>query len=119
MECKDTDLVQERITEGLPPAESADQGACYEWLLNLFHPGGLVCPRCRQGGRLLLHRRHREPVLDYRCGACRRVFNAWTGTLLEKTHHSPRDVVLIIRAIVEKESTADLARRLRCQRSQL
>jgi hypothetical protein len=26
------------------------------------------------------HRRHRAPVLDYRCGLCRRVFNTFTGT---------------------------------------
>ena len=37
---------------------------------------GLACPRCGAADRLGVHRRHRDPVLDYQCGHCGRVFNA-------------------------------------------
>ena len=57
-----------------------DEGACYTKLLELLHPAGLACPQCGEAHRLGIHRRHRDPVLDYQCGACGRVFNAWTGT---------------------------------------
>jgi transposase-like protein len=92
---------------------------CYQELVSLLHPDGLCCPRCIEQVRLAVHRRHREPVLDYRCLECGRVFNAWTGTAFSKTHHRPSELLLIIAGILEKRPTADLARQLGCQASQL
>jgi transposase-like protein len=51
-----------------------DQDDCYHKLVSLLHPGGLSCPACRSSDRHHIHRRHRAPVLDYRCAACGRVF---------------------------------------------
>ncbi|HMB08350.1 MAG TPA: hypothetical protein VKP69_32040, partial [Isosphaeraceae bacterium] len=70
---------------------------CSTWLADLRSPGSLVCPRCGQSDRLGNHRRHRAPVLDYQCGPCRRVFNAWTGTALQDLQRPPSQVVLIRR----------------------
>jgi transposase-like protein len=98
---------------------TADEAGCYKVLLKLLHPGGIVCPRCTEPRRLTVHRRHRDPVLDYRCPECGRVFNAWTGTVLQNTHHRPSELLLILDAILKKEPTAAIARRLRCQPSQL
>ena len=66
-----------------------DEDACYAKLVELLHPDGLACPRCGERRRLGVHRRHRDPVLDYQCGDCGRVFNAWTGTALQGTHRRP------------------------------
>jgi hypothetical protein len=44
-----------------------------------LHPQGLACVACHQADALMIHRRHREPVVDFRCGHCGRDFNAFTG----------------------------------------
>jgi transposase-like protein len=80
----------------------SDEGACYGKLLELLHPGGLACPRCRARDGLGVHRRRRHPVLDYQCAACGRVFNAWTGTPLEKTHRHPSHILKILGGTLPK-----------------
>ena len=101
-----------------PIAEVMNQAACYERLVAALHPDGLACPRCgstRHG----VHRRHREPVLDYRCRVCRAVFNAYTGTVLQGTSRRPSTLVLILRGVAQGVSTARLARELGCNRMKL
>jgi hypothetical protein len=94
-----------------------DQPACYNFLVDALHPDGLACPVCG-GDDLTIHRAHRDPVLDYRC-ACGRVFNAWTGTVLQGTQRRPCELVLIARGIAQGTPTAQLARELGCSRRHL
>jgi transposase len=102
-----------------PLTDLMDQDACYAKLLGLLHPDGLACPSCKAGDHLRVHRRHRAPVLDYRCTACGRVFNAFTGTSLEGTHRRPAQIMLILRGIAQGVPTAQLARELGCDRKHL
>jgi transposase-like protein len=102
-----------------PISELMDEDACYAKLLSWLHPDGLACPRCGTRDRLGVHRRHRAPVLDYRCAACKRVFNAFTGTLLQGTQRRPIALVLILRGVAQGASTARLARELGCDRREL
>ncbi len=95
-----------------------DEAACHDRLVEALHPGGLACPRCGSD-RFGVHRRHRDPVLDYRCRDCRRVFNAFTGTALEKTSRRPSELVLILRGVAQGVPTARLARELGCDRMKL
>jgi transposase-like protein len=121
------DRVRAQLPAGLPAPTSenpqqdapADEAECYTLLIQMLHPEGLACPRCWSRDRLGIHRRHRAPVLDYQCGECGRVFNAWTGTALEKTHRSPRQLLQILLGIARGRSTAQLARELECHRPQL
>ena len=101
-----------------PITELMDQDACYARLVEALHPDGLACPRCGSD-RLGVHRRHREPIIDYRCRDCRRVFNAFTGTALQKTSRSPAALVLILRGLAQGVPTARLARELECDRMKL
>ena len=102
-----------------PITDLLDEGACYAQLVTRLHPEGLACPRCRQADRIRVHRRHRAPVLDYRCGRCGRVFNAFTGTTLHGTRRRPSELALIVRGIAQGVPTARLARELGCDRSEL
>ncbi len=102
-----------------PISELMDEDACYAKLLSWLHPDGLACPRCGARDGLGVHRRHRDPVLDYRCTSCKRVFNAFTGTLLQGTQRRPVALVLILRGVAQGASTARLARELGCDRREL
>ena len=102
-----------------PITDLMDDDACYARLVEWLHPDGLACPRCGTRQGLWVHRRGRAPVLDYRCSACGRVFNAFTGTALHGLRRRPRDLVLILRGIAQGVPTAQLARELGCDRSEL
>ena len=102
-----------------PIAELMDEDACYAKLLHWLHPDGLACPRCGARDGLAVHRRHRAPILDYRCKSCRRVFNALTGTALQGTRRPVVELMLILRGFAQGVPTAQLARELGCDRSEL
>jgi transposase-like protein len=102
-----------------PLADLMDEDACYARLVALLHPGGLACPRCGSRDRLGIHRRHRDPVIDYQCGHCRRVFNAFTATPLQGIRRSPAQLLLIFRGVAQAAPTAQLARELGCDRKHL
>jgi transposase-like protein len=102
-----------------PITDLMDEDACYAKLVSWLHPGGFACPRCGRDDRMSVHRRGRAPVLDFRCGHCRRVFNAFTGTSLHGTKRRPAELVLILRGFAQGVPTAQLARELECDRSEL
>lgn len=102
-----------------PIVDLLDPDACFRFLLDLLHPGGLRCPRCGRGDGVRVQARHRAPVLDHRCGHCGRVFNAYTGTPLQGTRRPPAQWVLILRGITQGTPTARLARELGCDRMHL
>ena len=102
-----------------PIAELMDEDACYAKLLHWLHPDGLACPRCGARDGLGVHRRHRAPILDYRCKACHRVFNAFTGTALQGTRRPVVELMLILRGFAQGVPTAQLARELGCDRKEL
>jgi transposase-like protein len=101
-----------------PIAEFMDEDACYQKIVAVLHPDGLVCPRCGSRDGFRVHRRTRDPVLDYRC-SCGRVFNAFTETVLHKTHRRPSEILLILRGIAQGTTTARLARELNRHRQHL
>ena len=102
-----------------PITDLMDQDACYHKLLGWLHSDGLACPNCKTDDQTRVHRRHRAPVLDFRCTACGRVFNAFTGTALAGTHRTPAEIVLILRGFAQGVPTAQLARELGCDRKHL
>ena len=102
-----------------PLADLMDEDACYRKLLHRLHPDGLACPRCGARDGLAVHRRHRAPVLDYRCKGCHRVFNAFTGTALRGSRRPVVELMLILRGFAQGVPTAQLAREMGCDRKEL
>jgi transposase-like protein len=102
-----------------PIQDLMNEEACSQFLLDLFHPAGLHCPRCQAAEGFSTHRYSREPVLDHRCSRCGRVFNAWTGTPFQGTPWRPSPIVLILRGFAQGTSTAQLARELAWSRRHL
>ncbi len=102
-----------------PINDLMDENACYQFLIDIFHPQGLHCPRCQTQEGLQIQNYYRDLILNYRCTQCRRVFNAWTGTLFQGTHWRPTQRVLILRGFTQGVSTAQLARELSCSRRPL
>ena len=96
-----------------------DEDACYAKLLLWLHPEGFACPRCHGDDRMTVHRRRRPPVLDYRCGHCHRVFNVFHRHLAPWVKRRPSELVLILRGSAQGVPTAQLARELECDRSEL
>src|SRR3954471_23212503 len=92
-----------------PVGDLMDQVTCYDALLRWLHPDGLACPRCGASDGLNVHRRGRDPVIDYRCVACGRVFNAFTETVFDGTHRRPAELVLVVRGFTQGVSTRQLA----------
>ena len=96
-----------------------DEDACYTKLVGLLHPDGLACPRCGERQHLGTHRRHRAPLVDFQCGGCGRVFNAFTGTSLQGTHRRPSQLMMVLRGVAQGTPTAQMARELGCDRKEL
>ncbi len=96
-----------------------DEDACYTKLVELLHPDDLACPRCGERQRLGIHRRHRAPLVDFQCGTCGRVFNAFTATPLQGTHRRPAQLLMILHGIAKGTPTAQMARELGCDRMEL
>jgi len=83
---------------------------CYDWLLQMLHPKGLVCPHGHPlPAHQARHDRHREPIVDYRCRECGAVFNLFTDTIWEKSHYTCEKIVLILQGIVQGKPTLQLA----------
>ena len=103
-----------------PILDLMDQEGCRQKLFDLLHPEGFACPRCGAREGLNVHRRHSDsPVVDYRCKACRRVFNRFTGTHWQGTHLSPAQILVILRGIAQGVPTAKLAREVGISRQHL
>lgn len=96
-----------------------DEQACYEKLVRLPHPDGPRCPRGHGLDRCGVHKRHRAPVLTYRCKACGCCFNAFTGTRLHRTGYRPGRIVQMLRGVAQGVSTAQLSREMGIDRGHL
>jgi hypothetical protein len=91
--------------------ELMDQAACDPKLVAWSHRNGFACSRCREGGRVGVHRRPRRTSIAAAEGACStssptRFFMASSGGL-------------IIREFAQDISTAQFARELDYDRSDL
>lgn len=96
-----------------------DEQKCYEFLLNILQPDGLHCPKCKtpvEEGKV--HRRDRAPLLYFRC-SCGCIYNAFTGTVWQGTHHRCSVVIRILQGFAQGVPTQHLAKELGIDRKHL
>ena len=86
----------------------------YSWFETIMWPEGPVCPRCGCRDNLHVHAHDRTPMVDWRCRACKRVFNLFAGTVFETTHHKLPRLFAIVRGIAQGVSTNQLSKELGC-----
>ncbi len=99
--------------------ELMDEQKCYNFLVEILHPKGLHCPDCCKPVDLLkVHRHDRAPLLYYRC-SCGRIYNAFTKTIWQGTHHRCSMIVRILQGIAQGVPTMHLAKELEIDRTHL
>ncbi len=94
-----------------PIVELLSSQSSYEWLVDYFHPSGIACPHC--GAVLNSGRQFRvtksSQVPDYRCRACDKTYNVYSGTVFAGRRLTPEQVILLVRGVVKGEQAQILA----------
>jgi transposase-like protein len=83
----------------------------YAWLLEYFHPTGLVCPHCGAAFEQarLFRVTQSSQVPDYRCAGCAKTYNVYSGTVFARRHLKVEQVILLVRGVVKGEQAQILA----------
>ena len=96
-----------------PITDLMNQKECYNFLLNILHPNGFGCPNGHQlPPEQKPHDLSRQPLVDYKCRICGRVYNLFTNTIWLGTSYSCAVVVLIFRGFLQGITTKHLAEEL-------
>jgi transposase-like protein len=96
------------ITDLLSSTEST------QWILQYFHPQGLMCPKCGDPvtNASVFRTTKKSQLTVYRCRACHAVYNLYTNTLFQQCHLTPQQIVLFLRGVLKGEASITLAAEL-------
>jgi DNA-directed RNA polymerase subunit RPC12/RpoP len=100
-----------------PITELLDDKHSEEWLLEHFHPEGLRCPKCASRRRRTFRETETSRLTVYRCLECEGIYNLYSGTLFEKKHLRPSQVISLLRGVAKGESSMRLAEELGVSRT--
>ncbi len=97
-----------------PIIDLLDEELSVAWLMKHFHPDGLKCPHCEADS--LEARYFRTNVGSglsvYRCHHCEGIYHLYSETLFEGCQLTPPQVVLLLRGLLQGQSSAQLSREL-------
>lgn len=100
-----------------PITDLLDDRRSEKWLLEHFHPEGLRCSKCSSTRRRFFRETETSRLTVYRCLECEGIYNLYSGTLFEKKHLRPSQVILLLRGVAKGESSISLAEELGVSRS--
>lgn len=97
-----------------PITDLLDYESSVSWITTHFHPSGFKCPQCGAPSNQarIFRETRRSQLVVYRCKACGKAYNLYTGTIFQQTHLTPMQVVLLMRGICKGESSKELAAEL-------
>jgi transposase-like protein len=97
-----------------PILELLDEDASIVWLGQHFHPRGLKCVHCQAGpdNARLFRTNRRSGLRVYRCEACQGIYNLYSGTVFEGSQLRPSQVILLLRGILQGQSSKHMGREL-------
>ena len=98
-----------------PITELLDYESSVAWILEHFHPKGLLCPGCQKTVKEArkFRRTRKSGLVVYRCKECDTVYNLYSGTVFERYPWTPMQAVLLMRGICKGETTRELAAELK------
>lgn len=100
-----------------PITDLLDDEQSEQRLLEHFHPEGLKCPKCGSAKRRFFRQTQTSRLAVYRCLECGGIHNLYSGTIFEKKHLRPSQVVLLLRGAARGESSMRLAQELGVSRT--
>jgi len=89
-----------------------DSQKCYQFLLHILHPYGLVCANGHSSEHHYKHKEDRESLPEFRCKLCGSCFNLFSGTVFQGTHYSIVQITQMLHGFIKGFSTAQLAREM-------
>jgi hypothetical protein len=102
-----------------PISDLMSEQASTEWIMEYFHPAGVVCVHCgaawSRGAEF--RRTRKSELVVYRCRDCSGIYNLYSGTIFAARHMRPSKVVLLIRGVLKGESALTLSRELKMSRT--
>jgi len=86
-----------------------------QWVLQHFHPQGLICPKCGDPvtNASVFRTTKKSQLTVYRCRTCHSVYNLYTNTIFQQCHLTPQQVVLFLRGVLKGEASTTLAAELK------
>lgn len=97
-----------------PIIDLLDEDISVEWLMKYFHPSGLRCPHCQaesvEARYFRINVGSGLPV--YRCMPCDGIYHIYSATVFEGCQMTPSQVVLLLRGLLQGETSAQLSREL-------
>jgi transposase-like protein len=100
-----------------PITDLLDDEQSERWILEHFRLEGLRCPKCGSMSRRGFRQTEKSRLAVYRCLECEGIYNLYSGTVFEKKHLRPSQVVLLLRGATRGESSISLAEELGISRS--
>jgi transposase-like protein len=92
-----------------PITRLLDDQESLRWTLKHFHPEGLKCPNCSSDEARHFRTTETSRLQVYRRQNCDKTYNLYSGTVFEKKHLRPAQVVMLLRGVCKGESSAALA----------
>jgi transposase-like protein len=98
-----------------PITDLLNATASTQWILQHFHPQGLMCPKCGDlvANASVFRITKKSQLTVYRCRGCHSVYNLYTNTIFQQCHLTPQQVVLFLRGVLKGEVSSTLAAELK------